>query len=508
MSKPTGALHRAARGSAWNLLGSGISGIATFLLTVAVTRLASQNEAGIFFTATSLFLMATSLGQLGANTGIVFFLSGARARGELHHASIYMRTAIRPVLAVAITLALIVFLLAEPLERTLSPGANGDFAHYMRVMALFVPCAAVLNLATSGTRGLGTMKATAALDQMARPLLQLVLVGVLLTLLGPGSISWAWSIAYLPTAILAWWWWKRLRDQAAIQVVDPEFRPAGPFWRFSAPRALAGVAQVAMQRLDIILVGALAGLQAAAIYGATTRFLALGQMVARAVSLSVQPLLGESLARQDYPGTAQLYRASTAWLVLATWPLYLVLLGFGETVLGVFGDGYAMGNEALVILCVAMLVATACGMVDMVLIMAGKSFWNLTNVLIAFAVNISLDIALIPTHGVLGAAIGWAAALLIGNLLPLAQVFHWFRLHPFGKATLLAFAASTIPFGLFPPIVGAVVGASSLHFVISIAGGLLAYIGILFLLRAPLQLGVLMGALRSRRATRRKVLAR
>src|SRR5699024_2544277 len=103
----------------------------------------------------------------------------------------------------------------------------------------------------------------------ARPLLQLVLVGVLLTLLGPGSISWAWSIAYLPTAILAWWWWKRLRDQAAIQVVDPEFRPAGPFWRFSAPRALAGVAQVAMQRLDIILVGALAGLQAAAIYGAT-----------------------------------------------------------------------------------------------------------------------------------------------------------------------------------------------------------------------------------------------
>lgn len=504
MNKPTDALQRAARGSAWNLVGSGISGITTFLLTVAVTRLASQTDAGVFFSATSLFLMATSLGQLGANTGIVYFLSRARARSELHRATSYMRTAIRPVLVVAVALAVGVFLLAEPLERALSPEANGSFAHYMRVMALFVPCAAVLNLATSGTRGLGTMKATAVLDQMVRPLLQLVLVGLLLTLLGPGSISWAWSVGYLPTAALAWWWWKRLRDQAASQVVDPTFLPAGAFWRFSAPRALAGVAQVAMQRLDIILVGALAGLEAAAIYGAATRFLALGQMVARAISLSVQPLLGESLARQDNPATAQLYQASTAWLILATWPLYLILLNFGGTVLGVFGDGYSVGKDALIILCAAMLVATACGMVDMVLVMAGRSFWNLMNVLIAFAVNISLDLLLIPAHGVLGAALGWAAALLIGNLLPLAQVHYWFQLHPFGKATMLAIASCIVPLGLLPLMVGPITGSGALHFVISLALGLLAYVIALYLFRAPLQLEVLVRALRSRRPQHRK----
>lgn len=505
MSQPTQALQRAARGSIWNLLGSGISGIATFLLTVVVTRLASQVEAGIFFSATSLFLMATSLGQLGANTGIVYFLSGARARGELHHASSYMRTAIRPVLVVAMLLAVAIFLLAEPLERILSPGANGDFAHYMRIMALFVPSAAILNIATSGTRGLGTMKPTAVLDQMTRPVLQLVLVGILLTLLGPGSITWTWSAAYLPTAVLAWWWWNRLRNRAASQVIDPSFRPGGAFWRFSAPRALAGVAQVAMQRLDIILVGALAGLEAAAVYGAATRFLALGQMVARAVSLSVQPLLGESLARQDYSSTAQLYQTSTAWLVLATWPLYLILLSFGGTVLAIFGDGYSVGDGALVVLCAAMLVATACGMVDMVLIMAGRSFWNLTNVLLALVVNITLDILLIPAYGVMGAALGWAAALLLGNLLPLAQVSHWFRLHPFGKATLLAITACTVPFGLLPLALGALVGGVA-HFLMSVTLGLIMFGTTLFLLRRQLRLGVLVDVLRKRRRGRRQVL--
>lgn len=499
MSGAQQSLQRAARGSAWNLMGSAVSGVTTFLLTIAVTRLASQTDAGIFFLATSLFLMVTSLGQLGANTGLVYFISGARARGELKHSAAYMRTALRPVLVVAITLGATVYFLADPLESLLSPGTDGDFARYMRVMAFFIPCAAVLNLTTSGTRGLGTMRATAVLDQMARPMLQLVLVGILLALIGPGTISWAWSFAYLPTAVLGWWWWVRLRDAAAEQVEDADFRPARAFWGFSAPRALAGVTQVAMQRLDILLVGALAGLEAAAIYGALTRFLALGQMVARAVSLSVQPLLGESLARHDYSDTAQLYQASTAWLILATWPLYLILMSFGETALSIFGADYSIGDQALLILCAAMLVATACGMVDMVLIMAGRSFWNLMNVLIAFAINLSLDLALIPPLGVLGAAIGWGAALLVGNLLPLGQVLHWYGLHPFGRGTLLAIGSCTVAFSLVPLGLRAASLEGTTLFVSSLGLGLAVYGASLAAFRKPLQLGVLVSVVRSRR---------
>lgn len=492
-------LRRAARGSVLNLLGSLVSGITTFLLTIAVTRLASQADAGVFFSATSLFLLATSLGQLGTNTGLVYFISGSRARGELQHATTYMRTAARPVMIFAVVIAGIVFILAEPLGQLLSPGQEAHFAGYLRVMAFFIPCAAVTNLALAATRGLGTMKVTAALDQMVRPLLQLVLVGVVLAVIGPGGVSWAWTVAYLPVAAVSWWWWMRLRDQAASQVDDIDFRPGRAFWRFSSPRALAGVTQVAMQRLDIILVGALAGIEAAAIYGALTRFLALGQMIARSVSLSVQPLLGESLARNDLRDAGQLYKASTAWLVLATWPLYLVLISFGETVLGVFGTEYGVGNSALLVLCAAMLVATACGMVDMVLIMAGRSFWNLANVLLAFALNLGLDLALIPEHAVLGAAIGWAVALLVGNLLPLGQIAHWFRLHPFGHGTLLAMGLCVVSFALVPIGVRAIWGQGTAPLLGSLGTAGVIYCAALVAFREPLHLRVLLTVVRSRR---------
>ena len=60
--------------------------------------------------------------------------------------------------------------------------------------------------------------------------------------------------------------------------------------------------------------------------------------------------------------------------------------------------------------------------VYMVLAMAGRTTWNLVNVVIAVAVNLAVDLALIPRLGALGAAVGLAASIVANNLIPLAQV--------------------------------------------------------------------------------------
>lgn len=496
------SLRRAARGSVLNLTGSVVTGVAAFAMTVAVTRLATPTEAGIFFSATSLFILASNLGRLGTNTGLVYFLSGARARGLGAQAGAYMRVAAQPVLVVALGMALALFFAADALGSLLSPERAEEFAHYMRLMAPFVPLAAVANLAIAGTQGLGTMKVYAAIDQVVKPVLQLVAVALALILLGVHAIPVAWSAAFLPVALVAWIWWHRLCAlQGEPQVPDQPIAKA--FWKFTSPRALASVSQVAMQRLDIILVGALAGLAEAAIYAAATRFLVLGQMAGRAISLSVQPLLGEALARRDLGDARRLYQVCTAWLVLGTWPLYFLLIGFAHVALVVFGDGYEEGGAALVLLCGAMLFATACGMVDMVLNMAGRSLWNLMNVLIAFAVNLTLDILLIPTMGFMGAAVGWAAAILVANLLPLVQVLSNPGLHPFGAATILAMGVSALLFGVLPYSVRMLSGDDSTYTAISIGVAFALYGTFLALTRKRLELGLLFASLRRRRIARR-----
>lgn len=493
------SLSRAARGSVLNVLGAGVSALANFGLTVVVTRLVAQEDAGVFFSATSLFLLAVAIGQLGTNTGLVYFISGARARHQIQHAHSYMRVAAVPALIASALLAIAVYGAAEPLGALLSPGREGEFATYMRVMAFFVPLAGLVNLSVSGTQGLGTMRPYAALEHVCKPMLQIILVGLALALVGAHSIAWAWSAAYLPVAVMAWLWWRRLRDRAAIQVREEPLRLARPFWRFTTPRAFANVTQVAMQRLDIILVGALAGLTEAAIYAAATRFLVIGQMIGHAVALSGQPLLGESLAVGDRVGVQRLYRVTTSWLVLATWPWYLTLIISGTLVLQVFGADYMIGSGALLLLCCAMLFATSCGMVDMVLNMAGRSILNLANVVTAFIVFVGLDLLLIPHLGFLGAAIGWSAAIVVANLMPLIQVWSTIRVHPFGRATALAIAAAVASFGVIPVLSTAILGSSLGSLVIGLGSGAVLYSALIWWFREVLHMQVLLSALRRRR---------
>jgi O-antigen/teichoic acid export membrane protein len=311
----------------------------------------------VFFAVTSLFLLATAVGQLGTNTGLVYFLSRARSLGILHAYRPLYRTATRPVLAVATLMALALFVFAPQVSHVVNAEHVGRSTDYLRVMAVFIPVASLENVTLAATRGMGTMRPNVVTEQLTRPGLQLVLVALSIVLLDARGLSLAWAAAYLPAAVIAHAYWRRTLTRADTPMVAPPAVEATDasitgrdFWTFTAPRALASVAQMAMQRLDIVLVAAIAGAVPAAIYTASTRFLVVGQTGQRAVSLAVQPRIGEALALGDTASAKRLYRVSTSWLMLVTWPAYLVFIFFGERLLGLFGGGYAPGRDVLLLL--------------------------------------------------------------------------------------------------------------------------------------------------------------
>lgn len=474
-----------ARGSTANLLGAVIVAVTTFALTVVVTRGLSKESAGVFFSATSVFVLATAVGQLGTNTGLVYFISRARSLGQSGAVQSIFRTAVRPVALTALIMAVGMFVCAEPLGRLMVPDHAGEAAVYLRVLAFFVPLAGLEHVVLSATRGLGSMRANVVVEQIVRPLLQFVLVLGAVALARPAAIAVGWGISYLPAVILGFIMWRRVRprnSRFAQRVTAREF------WSFSGPRALASIGQMAMQRFDIVLVGAMAGAAQAALYAAATRFLVVGQMGNRSVSSAVQPRLGGTLALNDIAATNRLYRVATAWLMLISWPVYLTLIVHGTYFLGIFGKGYDAGRVVLVVLSAAMLFATAAGMVDMVLNMAGRTSWNLINVVVAVGVQFGLDIILIPRMGILGAAIGWAAGIVASNALALIQVATVLRVHPFGRAGLVAALLSVACFAGISQVPARLLGASVQSTALGLALAVLAFVAGAFLLRGPLQL--------------------
>ncbi len=279
------------------------------------------------------------------------------------------------------------------------------------------------------------------------------------------------------------------------RIADRRLANANPrgFWLFTAPRGLATLAQITIQRIDIVLVAIMRGPAEAAVYTAATRFLVIGQLASTAISMAAQPRFTELFAVGDRRRANHVYQATTAWLVIMTWPLYLLSVIYGPQLLAVFGHAYRAGDSVIVVLGLAMLLSTACGQVDMVLNTTGRSSWSLANGLMAVSINVSLDLLLIPKYGILGAAIGWAAAIAAANLTPLIQVAAVVRLHPFGRGTFVACALSAVSFAAIPLAVRALAGDGNLASAGAVAAGCIMLAAGLWRFRDPLQLAVLPG---------------
>jgi O-antigen/teichoic acid export membrane protein len=484
-----------ARGGLFSLFGALTSGVLGFVFAVVVTRKFPEETVGVLFTVLSVFLLAYTFVRLGASTGAVYFVARLSALGQPERVRSVLRSALPPVVWVSLTTALGLILLAPWLGRVILSSAPDEAAQALRVLACFLPFAAVMDVCLYGTRGLHRLRPLVLVDQIGRPIAQLLLV-VGCVIIGTKSASglvFAWASPYLPAAVIAatWLWVLLRKSERAKSVVIP--KPGTmhrEFWGYSWARWFQSIAQIGLQRVDIILVAAISGAKEAAIYAAVTRFLVFGQLAAGSITAVAQPRISKLVALKDTAGVEGLYRVSTTWLVLGTWPLYLGLVVFSAQLPMIFGESYSSGTPVVVILGLTMLVATGCGLVDVVLSMAGRTTWTFANAVSALAVNVSVDLVLIPRIGILGAAIGWSVAILVKNLVPLFLVERHLHINPFGRGTLTAGALALGCLGIVPGTF-ALVGASFLVLLVTSALAFALYAFLVWRRRSLFHLDVL-----------------
>ncbi len=534
--QPGPRLKDVARGSALNLIGAFVAAVTTLALTVVITREYTKPVAGAFFTAISLFLIVESAAGLGAWVGLVNFIARLRHLGHEDRVSAILRAAVIPVVVVSLACTAGMLLFAEPLARLLLSGHLGKdgaapdaVADALRALALALPFAALADTLLGAARGYRAMKPTVVVDKIGRSTAQLIGIMIAIAAGSVALLAPLWALPYVPAAAIGWYWLRRVRrdhqpgagtagQPAAVGVSANGSGAAGGavarsgdevsvgagvgsatsrgFWRFTGPRAVANLAQITIQRIDIVLVAIILGPAEAAIYTAATRFLVAGQFANSALSQAAQPRFAELFAVDDRRGANVVYRATTAWLVVLTWPLYLLAVIYGPEILSVFGHSYRAGDTVMVILGLTMLVATACGQVDMVLITTGRSSWSLANGLMAVVVNVTLDVLLIPRYGITGAAIGWAVAIIITNLIPLAQLAASKRLNPFGRGTFIAIGLAVVSFAVIPLAVRAAFGPGAIASLSAVGAGCLVQAAGLWRFRDSLRLAALPGASR------------
>lgn len=498
-----GQLEKLARRGSASVLGAAVSSVLGVVLVVIVTNGFSPTVAGTLFASTSAFLILESIALLGTDTGLVRWLPTQLAAGRTADLPRTLFVASIPVVVASLGLTVCLYAAAPAAAPHLvGAEAASTMTVMLRALALMLPVAALHDLMMAATRGTGSMRPTVLVDNVGRLGLQaLAVLAVYLAGGGALALAAAWSLPYAPGLVSGYAW---LRILLARSTTTPG-APASwrsltlEFWSYTAPRAIARVTQTGLKRSDIVLVAALASPAEAALYTAATRFIVLGQLFVQAVQQALAPHLSSLFARRETAAANSIFQAATRWSMIAAWPLYLIVAAFAPVLMGVFGDGYDVASDVVVILSLTMLLATACGPVDSVLLMSGRSWLSLGNNAVALVVDIALNIVLIPSYGVRGAAISWSVAIVVRNLLPLVQVQRQLAMWPVTQATVRVALGALACLG----VAGVVVAGTTFPLavdVVLVGLGTLLYLWCIWSWRVALGLGAFSTALRRRPA--------
>lgn len=407
-----------ARSGIVGLIGSAFSALAALILTALVARGLGAHGTGLFFQIIGLFTVATQILNLGTSSGIIRFTSANHALGRPAETARLMAVALVPVGL----LGLVVTAAARWSPRTLAswfaaPDEIDQLAVLIREMAPYVVVMAVLGVLQTAIRMTRGLLAFSVLQDILLPVGRLLLVGIAViagwSLAGTAE-AWAAALPFwlIVTAGLL------IRPLRREQPGDRSSRTSmadtvRQFWGYSWARAVGGALEVGLAWSDVLIVAALRSPAEAGVYAVATRAVRAGQVVDRAMRLAVSPTIAGLLAKGDVPGAIRLHTLVSRAMILSTWPFYLTLATLGPSVMLLFGDGFDDRSFVLIILSVVMMFAAAAGMLQSVLLMGGRSSWQMGNKALALAISIAGNLMLVPTLGITGAAIVWAAVVAV-----------------------------------------------------------------------------------------------
>ena len=125
-----------------------------------------------------------------------------------------------------------------------------------------------------------------------------------------------------------------------------------------------------------------------------------------------------------------------------------MLAVFSPIFLSVFGIRYETGAAALTIISLSMLVNAGTGNNATLLLMAGRSSWNLLVSAFALSLNVVANLILIPRFGLTGAAVAWAISILVTNACSTILLWKFDRMQPFSWPLAYVAGLSVLCYGI------------------------------------------------------------
>jgi len=443
------SLGKIAKGAAIAFAGMLAFTFFEFVTRVIIARYATPGEYGAFsigFALMNIFVMISCLGlQVGATRCIAYF----RGKGETEKVSQIVYSSLQLSIVAGLFFFLVVFLLSDFLKEIF----HLEQSMVLKIFAIAIPFLTVIEVLSYIFMGFDRIKE------------KVFFRDILMYLLRVTGIAFAFSIGFgfpgmmyaylLPTIIVAVVFAVHAIKKISIKSKDVAV-VRNKLVRFSMPLLITSISSLIMLRMDTLMLGYFKTSDIVGLYNAAYPIAQIIPIFLFSMIMIYIPISSQLYSKNRTQEMKRNYAVLTKWNFAATLPIFLVIFLFPEAVLNaIFGSSYEQAGDALRILAIGAFIPVFLGPNAATLVVIGRTKLNMIDDIIGAVINISLNLLLIPTMGIMGAAIASAVSFSTVALVKSAQIFRMHGLHPFTRnylkpAALSAVTVSVIYFSVGP----------------------------------------------------------
>ena len=472
---------RVARGAGISTAGQGIGRVLGYVTQIAISQLFGVAILGFYAAGIAVVNGAQILSRFGMENGVVRYVAHYRAQDDTSRMKGTIILAIGITFAVSLVISSVMFFGADFVVSNLP--TDRFPAEVLHAFALTLPFFVFMSMVLWATQGFQTVTYAAIVQQIVRPALFLVFVVVfyLLSASVIGVIA-AYGVSMLLGGLAGVYFLVRLFPPLLDRSVSPKFE-ARALFSVSVPLSIAQGARYLNTWSAVLILSAFAAGAPVGVFNAASRTATQSTIVRFAFSGIFSPIISGAYARGELGTLGRLYKDVSRWIFTGAFPIFLVIVVLGHEVLALFGGKVASeGFVALIVVAVAQLFSASVGTTPRMLAMTGNQNIEMVATTIAAVIGVAVSLALVPSFGILGAAIGMSTAIVVENAGTMAAVKWRLGFFPYSPEWIKPLAAGAISgvatylLGLVLPIPGAIP-------TIIVLGGLLCamFLGLLLL---------------------------
>jgi O-antigen/teichoic acid export membrane protein len=464
------AIRSVFKGGSVVFVGLAIELGLSFVAKVLMAQILGKVDYGAATIGITLLSFGSTVGLVGLNTGVGRYLPRFEDAGQRKGILV---SALQLVLAVNVAIGLVVIAFADPIATHLFRAP--ETTTIVRIVGIGIPFLAMLKLSVGVIQGLQKTLPKVLLRNVGQPIIRFALIGVALVLgAGAAGIAWAYTITAIVAGVLGGVY--VLRRTSVLADVDP-VSMRRELLTFSAPLLITTAMIMVFSNIDIFLISFFGDTGDVGVYNVVYPLAELLTVLLSAFGFIFMPIISELHAEEQFDSMERTYRIVTKWILIGTLPLFLVMAFFpAMTIRLTFGGEYAEGAATLVVLAVGFFAHAIAGPNVNTLTSIGRTKLIMYDNVTAAAVNVVLNVVLIPEFSYFGAAVATAVSYLLLNGLYAEQLYRQTGVHPLTSALLRPAAIALAAIGVIYAVATLVVPLT--------VGTLVAMLGAFLLLYA------------------------